>query len=96
MELLSDEVFEAADEVNLRILVEGANGSIEVPAVPRFERLVHGVAVSSFLGTTEGLRFPSGHRKRLRSTNLLERSFVEVRRRTKVIGRFPARPWRCL
>lgn len=35
------------------------------------------------------LRFPSGHRKRIRSTNLLERTFVEVRRRTKVIGRFP-------
>jgi putative transposase len=35
------------------------------------------------------LRFPSEHRKRIRSTNLLERAFVEVRRRTKVIGRFP-------
>jgi putative transposase len=35
------------------------------------------------------LRWPSEHRKRIRSTNLLERSFVEVRRRTKVIGRFP-------
>ena len=28
-------------------------------------------------------------RKRLRSSNLLERSLEEVRRRTKVIGRFP-------
>jgi transposase-like protein len=37
----------------------------------------------------EHLRFPSEHRKRVRSTNLLERTFVEVRRRTKVIGRFP-------
>ena len=35
------------------------------------------------------LRFPSEHRKRIRSTNLLERTFVEVRRRTKVIGRLP-------
>jgi putative transposase len=35
------------------------------------------------------LRFPTGHRKRIRTTNLLERTFVEVRRRTKVIGRFP-------
>lgn len=32
---------------------------------------------------------PHEHRKRVRSTNLLERTFVEVRRRTKVIGRFP-------
>ena len=37
------------------------------------------------------LRFPDEHRKRIRSTNLLERTFVEVRRRTKVIGRFPGR-----
>src|ERR671915_1400226 len=35
------------------------------------------------------LRWPSEHRKRIRTTNLLERTFVEVRRRTKVIGRFP-------
>jgi transposase-like protein len=35
------------------------------------------------------LRWPSEHRKRIRSTNLLERTVVEVRRRTKVIGRFP-------
>ena len=35
------------------------------------------------------VRWPSEHRKRIRSTNLLERAFVEVRRRTKVIGRFP-------
>ena len=35
------------------------------------------------------LRWPSEHRKRIRTTNLLERAFVEVRRRTKVIGRFP-------
>jgi putative transposase len=35
------------------------------------------------------LRWPSEHRKRIRSTNLLERTFVEVRRRTKIIGRFP-------
>src|SRR5919198_6548442 len=33
------------------------------------------------------LRFPAAHRKRIRSTNLLERTFVEVRRRTKVINR---------
>jgi transposase-like protein len=35
------------------------------------------------------LCFPYEHRKRTRSTNLLERAFVEVRRRTKVIGRIP-------
>jgi transposase-like protein len=35
------------------------------------------------------LRYPLRHRNRWRSANLLERSLGEVRRRTKVIGRFP-------
>jgi putative transposase len=35
------------------------------------------------------LDYPLRLRKRLRSTNLLERSLEEVKRRTKVIGRFP-------
>ena len=38
------------------------------------------------------LRFLGEHRKRTRSTNLLERTFVEVRRRTEIIGRFPGEP----
>jgi putative transposase len=35
------------------------------------------------------LRYPLGHRRRWRSTNLLERSLGEVKHRTKVMGRFP-------
>jgi transposase-like protein len=35
------------------------------------------------------LRFPAEHRKRIRTTNLLERTFGESRRRTKAIPRFP-------
>jgi putative transposase len=35
------------------------------------------------------LEYPPRLRRRLRSTNLLERSLEEVKRRTKVIGRFP-------
>ncbi len=35
------------------------------------------------------IEYPLRLRKRLRSTNLLERSLEEVKRRTKVIGRFP-------
>jgi transposase-like protein len=37
------------------------------------------------------LRYPTRHRRRWRSTNLLERSLGEVKRRTKVIGRFPGK-----
>jgi putative transposase len=35
------------------------------------------------------MRYPLRHRRRWRSTNLLERSLGEVKRRTKVMGRFP-------
>ena len=35
------------------------------------------------------LLFPKEHQKRLRTTNLLERTFEESRRRTKIIPRFP-------
>ena len=35
------------------------------------------------------LLFPVEHRKRIRTTNLLKRTFEESRRRTKVIPRFP-------
>ena len=35
------------------------------------------------------LRYPPRHRRRWRSTNLLERSLGEVKRPTKVMGRFP-------
>jgi transposase-like protein len=35
------------------------------------------------------LRFPSEHRKRIRHSNLIERTFGETRRRVKVIGRLP-------
>ena len=38
------------------------------------------------------LRYPLRHRERSRSTNLLERSLGEVRRRTKVMAGSPARP----
>ena len=42
------------------------------------------------------LQFPSRHRKRIRTTNLLERTFVEVRRRTKGDRPVPRRDLRPL
>jgi transposase-like protein len=38
---------------------------------------------------TSYLHFPVGHHKRVRHSNLIERTFGESRRRVKVIGRFP-------
>ena len=34
-------------------------------------------------------RFPEAHWKRIRTSNVLERCFEEVKRRTRVVGRFP-------
>ena len=42
-------------------------------------------------GLTAYLRFPAEHH-RIRHSNFIERTFGETRRRTKVIGRLPARP----
>jgi transposase-like protein len=36
------------------------------------------------------LLFPAEHRKRIRHSNLIERTFGETRRRVKVIGRLPS------
>jgi transposase-like protein len=38
---------------------------------------------------TAHLRFPAEHRRRIRHTNLIERTFGETRRRVKVMGRLP-------
>ena len=38
---------------------------------------------------TSYLRFPVEHHKRIRHSNLIERTFGETRRRVKVIGRLP-------
>ena len=35
------------------------------------------------------LRYPGSHHARLRTTNMLERPFKEVKRRTRVVGVFP-------
>jgi len=42
-----------------------------------------------FESLTVHLRFPQEHWRRCRHTNLIERTFGETRRRTKVIGRLP-------
>ena len=41
-----------------------------------------------FEGWIQHMDFPAGHQKHLTTTNLLERSFVEQKRRTRAIPRF--------
>lgn len=45
--------------------------------------------VDDFASLSVHLRFPAEHWRRVRHTNLIERTFGESRRRTKVIGRLP-------
>ena len=47
------------------------------------------VLVSHLEGCLTFYRFPERHWKKIRSSNVLERTFKEVRRRTRVVGRFP-------
>ena len=70
----------AEAEHGLRVLVGELAG--EFPAAAAW-------LADDLAALTGHLRDPLRLRKRLRSTNLLERSLEEVRRRTKVIGRFP-------
>jgi putative transposase len=50
-------------------------------------------AVSAFEAGIEDaltyLRYPGSHRSRVRTTNMLERLFKEVKKRTRVVGVFP-------
>jgi transposase-like protein len=45
--------------------------------------------VDDFSSLSVHLRFPTEHWRRIRHTNLIERTFGESRRRTKVMGRLP-------
>jgi len=67
-------------EHGLRVLVGGSRHRVPSAAACLADDLP---------ALTVHLAYPLRLRKRLRSTNLLERSLEEVRRRTKVIGRFP-------
>ncbi|MGD8486491.1 MAG: IS256 family transposase [Chloroflexota bacterium] len=77
--------------------LDGATGPAEAEAALRalvgsLEREYPSAAAclaEDLAALTVHLAYPLRLRKRLRSTNLLERSLGEVRRRTKVIGRFP-------
>lgn len=77
---LDDATSEVDGEARLRGLVGQLEGEYPSAAACLAEDLP---------ALTTHLRYPLRLRKRLRSTNLLERSLGEVRRRTKVIGRFP-------
>ena len=77
-------IFEVRREKTAKALVEGFVSLYEKhypKAVSVFEAGI-GDALTY-------LRYPGSHHARIRTTNVLERLFKEVKRRTKVVGVFP-------
>lgn len=72
----------AIDEVQRRIDVFATRHAKTLPAAVR-------CITDDRQALTAFLRFPAEHHKRIRHTNLIERTFGETRRRVKVIGRLP-------
>jgi len=72
----------AVDQVQQRINAFAERHQHQFPAAVRC-LLDDREALTAFL------RFPPAHWKRIRHTNLIERTFGETRRRVKVIGRLP-------
>jgi transposase-like protein len=72
----------AVDEVRHRIEKLAKRLDADYPAAARCLRQDVG-------SLTVYLRFPKEHHKRIRHSNFIERTFLETRRRVKVIGRLP-------
>jgi putative transposase len=81
-EVAADPGQEAVAEVRQRIDAFAAKYGDSYPAAVK-------CILSDVESLTVYLRFPKQHWKRIRHSNFIERSFVETRRRTKVIGRLP-------
>jgi transposase-like protein len=77
-------IFYAADEAEARAMAAkfAERWEREFPAMTR-------CLVSALDSCLTFYRFPAEHWPRIRTSNLLERCFKEVRRRTNVVGRFP-------
>jgi putative transposase len=78
---LDDAITEQDAKQRLRALVDELDGAGYTAAAKCLAEDLDALVVH--------LRYPPRHRRRWRSTNLLERSLGEVKRRTKVMGRFP-------
>ena len=77
-------IFYAAD-------LDGALAAVESFATRFGKRFpsASGVLAKDLADCLTFYRFPQEHWKRLRTSNVIERAFREVRRRTDVVGRFP-------
>jgi transposase-like protein len=79
-----DRVLEANSQEEARTCLDGLRERLEGEAPSALETLEEG-----FYEATAVLALPEKYRKRLRTTNMLERFIQEIRRREKVIRIFP-------
>ena len=80
---LKAEILESPCEELRARAEEGPGGDYPVPStIPECD------GHEETLGCLQVLRLPEAHHKRLRTSNLLERTFGELKRRTKVIPHF--------
>jgi transposase-like protein len=70
----------AMAEVNLKMLVQKYTKTVPRLATWMEENLLEGLTV---------MEFPEAHRRLLRTTNMVERLNLEIRRRTRVVTIFP-------
>jgi putative transposase len=88
-ERVRDTYWQALDEA--QSVAEGERGMRQL--IGELDRAGYAAAAACLADDLHALlvhlRYPLRHRRKWRSTNLLERSLGEVRQRTKVIGRFP-------
>jgi transposase-like protein len=79
-----DRVLEADSQQEARTRLDDLRGQLEEKAASALEVLEDG-----FYDATAVLALPEKYRKRLRTTNMVERFIQEIRRREKVIRIFP-------
>ena len=84
MHEMLDRILEAASQEEARTRLDSLREKLEEKAPSALETLDEG-----FYDATAVLTLPEKYRKRLRTTNMLERFIQEIRRREKVIRIFP-------
>ena len=84
MHKVLDQILEAVSQEEARTRLDGLRERLEEKAPSALETLEEG-----FYEATAVLALPGKYRKRLRTTNMVERFIQEIRRREKVIRIFP-------
>ena len=84
MHKVLDQILEAVSQEEARTRLDGLRERLKEKAPSALETLEEG-----FYEATAVLALPGKYRKRLRTTNMVERFIQEIRRREKVIRIFP-------